>query len=134
MKLNGMNLQDILQSLVIFYCLYLINLYLGMVNKDDNFIDAIKDYKLSETLKDEEKHDTEIENMFYFDKIKHLLVMERDSKRFKVWNSQTGKFLKVHPESNKDKGGAIIAADYIELKWQNNQNSMKMVATTSNRP
>ena len=58
-----------------------------MVNKDDNFIDAIKEYKPSENLKDEEKHDTEIENMFYFDKIKHLLVMERDSKKFKVWNS-----------------------------------------------
>lgn len=87
-----------------------------MVNKDNNFIDAIKEYKLSENLKDEEKHDTEIENMFYFDKIKHLLVMERDSKRFKVWNSQTGKFIRNIPESNKDKGGAIIAADYIELK------------------
>jgi hypothetical protein len=42
-------------------------------------------------IKDDEKHDTEVESMFYIDKLKHLLVMERDSKRFKVYNTKTGK-------------------------------------------
>ena len=42
---------------------------LGIVNKDNNFIDTIEEYKLNENLKDEEKHDTEIENTVYFNKV-----------------------------------------------------------------
>ena len=94
-----------------------------MVSKDRTFIDAIKNYFISD-IKDDEKHDTEVESMFYIDKLKHLLVMERDSKRFKVYNTKTGKYQqstkyesKVQGE-NTDKSavkhGAIIAADYIE--------------------
>jgi hypothetical protein len=63
---------------------------LGMVRKDRVFIDAIKNYQPSD-IKDG-KHDTEIEHMYYLDKLKHLLVMERDSKRFKVYNSRTGRW------------------------------------------
>jgi Ca2+-binding EF-hand superfamily protein len=63
---------------------------LGMVRKDRSFINAIKNYYASD-LKDTEKHDTEIEHMYYIEKLKHLLVMERDSKRFKVYNAKTGR-------------------------------------------
>jgi len=69
---------------------------LGMVRKDRVFIDAIKNYQQSD-IKDG-KHDTEIEHMYYLDKLKHLLVMERDSKRFKVYNSRTGKWMMNVPE------------------------------------
>jgi hypothetical protein len=69
---------------------------LGMVRKDRAFIDAIKNYYASE-VKDTEKHDTEVEHMYYMDKLKHLLVMERDSKRFKVYNSKTGKWIQSVP-------------------------------------
>lgn len=65
---------------------------LGMVRKDRTFIDAIKNYFQSD-IKDEEKHDTEVEAMFYIDKLKHLLVTERDSKKYKVYNSKTGKLI-----------------------------------------
>jgi hypothetical protein len=41
---------------------------LGMVRKDRNLIDAIKNYYADETIKDT-KHDTEIENMYYLPKI-----------------------------------------------------------------
>jgi len=84
-----------------------------MVRKDKTFIDAIKNYYQSD-IKDEEKHDTEVENMIYIDKLKHLLVMERDAKKFKVYNSKSGKWMQNVPEKNI-KGGAIIAADYIEM-------------------
>jgi hypothetical protein len=84
-----------------------------MVNKDRTFIDAVKNYFPSE-LKDEAKHDTEIENMYFIEKLKHLIVMERDAKKFKVYNSKTGKLINEFPEKNI-KGGAIIAAEYIEL-------------------
>lgn len=63
-----------------------------MVRKDRTFIDAIKTYYPSK-IEDSEKHDTEVENMIYIDKLKHLLVMERDSSKFKVYNSKTGKIL-----------------------------------------
>ena len=65
---------------------------LGMVRKDRTFIDAIKSYYGSE-IKDTEKHDTEVEHMYYIEKLRHLLVMERDSKRFKVYNAKTGKWI-----------------------------------------
>jgi hypothetical protein len=104
-----------------------------MVAKDRTFIDAIKSYYMSD-IKDDEKHDTEVENMFYIDKLKHMLVMERDSKRFKVYNTRNGHcFAKGESKDsgeNSDKSaikhGAIIAADYIEL------GNTKLVATTSN--
>jgi hypothetical protein len=65
---------------------------LGMVRKDRTFIDAIKNYYASD-IRDDEKHDTEVEAMYYIDKLKHLIVMERDAKRFKVYNSKTGKYV-----------------------------------------
>ena len=101
---------------------------LGMVKKDRVFIDAIKNYYPSPSIKDG-KHDTEIEHMYYLDKLKHLIVMERDSKRFKVYNAKTGKFLWNAPAGkNAGAGGAFIAADYIEGGHKGN---IKYVATTS---
>jgi WD40 repeat protein len=97
----------------------------GMIRKDRTFIDAIKSY-LPSTIKDVEKHDTEVEYMFYIEKLRHLLVMERDSKRFKVYNAKTGKLIQHVPEKNKGSSGAVIAADYIEF------GNIKFVATTSN--
>jgi len=97
---------------------------LGMVRKDRIFIDAIKNYNLSPIQGG--KHDTEIENMIYLDPLKHLLVMERDQKRFKVYNSKTGKWLMNVPARYTGTGGAVIAADYIE------HGNIKLVGTTSN--
>jgi len=105
-----------------------------MVRKDRTFIDAIKNYYASD-IKDNEKHDTEIEHMYYIEKLRHLLVMERDSKRFKVYNAKTGRWMQNVPgkfiytneiEKNAGAGGAVIAADYIEM------GNIKFVATTSN--
>ena len=97
-----------------------------MVKQDRTFIDAVKNYFPSD-IKDDEKHDTEVESMFYLEKLKHLLVMERDSKKFKVYNSKTGKLIRTVPKENQY-GGAVIAADYIEIENTNT----KYVATTSN--
>lgn len=104
---------------------------LGMVRKDRTFIDAIKNYFASDIL-DDKKHDTEVENMVYFDKLNHLLVMERDSNKFKVYDTKTGKC--IIPQSLPGggetlsivQGGAVIAAEYIEM------GNTKLVATTSN--
>jgi hypothetical protein len=77
-----------------------------MVRKDRTFIDAIKSYYSSE-IKDTEKHDTEVEGMFYIERLRHLLVMERDSKRFKVYNSRSGKWIQNVP------GKFLIALDFL---------------------
>jgi len=97
---------------------------MGMVRKDRAFIDAIKNYQPSD-IKDG-KHDTEVEHMYYLDRLHHLLVMERDSKRFKVYNAKTGKWMFSVPEKSSGEGGAFIAADYVE------HGNIKFVATTTN--
>jgi WD40 repeat protein len=96
---------------------------LGMVRKDRNLIDAIKNYYADETIKDT-KHDTEIENMYYLPKIQQMLVMEKDAKFFKVYDARNGKLKHTVPPKNLGNSGAFIAADYID--------SLKLVATTSN--
>jgi hypothetical protein len=88
---NGRSLLIILLNLVFIFC-GVISFILGMVRKDRTFIDAIKSYYASD-IKDTEKHDTEVEHMYYIEKLRHLLVMERDSKRFKVYNARTGKWI-----------------------------------------
>ena len=47
---------------------------------------------------------------------RHLILMERDAKRFKVYNSKTGKCIPEYP-SGKTNGltGSFIAADYVDL-------------------
>ena len=63
-----------------------------MVRKDQTVTDAIKNYNLSD-VKDDKKHDSDIEKIFYLDKIKSLLVMERDSLKYRVYDSAEGNFV-----------------------------------------
>ena len=51
--------------------------------------------------------------------------MERDSKKFKVYSSKTGKCIASHPDKNV-KGGSIISADFIEV------DNTRYVATCQN--
>lgn len=108
-----------------------------MVRKDSTDIDTIKNYFPSD-IQDDVTHDTEVEAMFYIDKLKHLLVMERDQKRFKVYDCKrkTVEFKQNVPDdkeiSSKDGSmiqadlGSVIAADYVQYEQK------KYVATTSN--
>ena len=49
-------------------------------------------------ITDDEKHDTEVEHVYYIEKLKHLLITERDSKRFKVYDCKTGKYKQTVPD------------------------------------
>jgi len=49
---------------------------LGMVGKDRTLLDSIKNYHPSTTIFDNEKHDTMIEKMYFFDKLRHIIVLE----------------------------------------------------------
>jgi WD40 repeat protein len=92
---------------------------MGLVRKEQGFVDVIKNYKQSE-WRDTIKHDNDIEYIDYFPVIKQLIVLERDSKKFKVYNMKNGKF----DREVKGHTGAVISAYYIQEK--------KLVATSSN--
>lgn len=97
-----------------------------MVRKDRVTIDAIKNYQPSD-IKDI-KHDTEIEHMFYLSKLQDLLVMEKDARRFKVYNARTGKWKQNVPEKTTGNSGAYTAADYVHIEGT----QVKLVATATN--
>ena len=85
----------------------------GMVRQDRAFIDAIKNYNPSE-WKDESKHEGEIEHIHYVPKTKHLLVMDKDSKYFKVYNTRNGKFIQ---KVSGHRGAVISATDAPEKNF-----------------
>jgi len=86
----------------------------GMMNNDRTLIDAFKNYEPITDWRDESKHENDIEHMQYLPRLKHLLVMERKSKSFKVYNMRTGKFMK---EVKGHRGPVISAAHAPELKY-----------------
>ena len=63
---------------------------LGMVNRDSSIVDNVKNYLLSDIR--DTNHDTEIEHCFNMEQRHQLIVMERDAKRFKVYNTKTGSY------------------------------------------
>lgn len=92
---------------------------IGLAQKDQGFVEIIKNYKPSE-WRDTVKHDNDIEYSSFFSTTKHLLVTERDNKKFKIYNMKNGKF----EREVKGHTGAIISACHILEK--------NIVATSSN--
>ncbi|OMJ84317.1 hypothetical protein SteCoe_14603 [Stentor coeruleus] len=92
---------------------------IGLVRKEQGFVDVIKNYKQSE-WRDTIKHDNDIEYLNYFPHTKTLIVMERDNKRFKIYNMKNGKFEK----EVKGHTGAVISAYHIHER--------NLLATSSN--
>ena len=84
----------------------------GMIKKDSVFVDTIKDYKPSDIR--DVNHDTEIEHIYYMESKQHLIVMERDAKRFKVYNAKNGQLIMSVPSGKTSvTGGSFIAADLV---------------------
>ena len=101
---------------------------LGMVKKDGVYVDTIKDYKLSEIR--DVNHDTEIEQIFYIESKQHLIVMERDAKRFKVYNAKTGQLMMSVPSGKTSiTGGSFISADLVT--YEKAKQTVSYVVTTS---
>lgn len=92
---------------------------IGLVKKDHGFIDIIKSYKQAE-WRDTVKHDNDIEYIHYLPSIKQLLVMERDNKKFKVYNMKSGKC----EREIRGHQGAVIGAHHLP--------DYSKVATSSN--
>jgi len=95
---------------------------LGMVRKDNTYVDAIKNYKMS-SKEDKDKHETEVKKLYYFSEIDQLISLERDSRKFKYYevSKQKGKW---KPKESQLHTGTVISAEYIP-KYQ-------LLATTAN--
>lgn len=93
----------------------------GMIKQDRTFLDAIKNYKLQE-WQDTKIHKNEIERIFYFSRIKHLLVIEADSREFQVYELKFGS-LNFY-KTVKGHRGALTAACHAYKK--------RKVATAAN--
>lgn len=91
---------------------------LGLLRKDRTFRNIIKNYYPSETIIDKQKHENQIESVFYFDKF--VITLEKDNNKYKVYNAQNCDFI---CEVNAHKG-ALITAEHIPEE--------KMLATSSN--
>lgn len=81
----------------------------GISKQKNNFVNVIRNYHLSTTLKDKQKHDNEIIKVFFFQPIKHLLVIENDSRKILVYNFQTGALITSFYGHN----GSVVAAEYL---------------------
>lgn len=80
----------------------------GMSKRESKFVDQIKNYYPS-TLQDSSRHEHEIEHIFFFPKLKFFLVMERDLKEFKVYNTKKLQYVR----SIAGHRGNITSAEHI---------------------
>ena len=111
---------------------YLIEL--GMVKRDKTFKESIKSYFPS-PLKDKEKHESEIEQIGIVNnpnpKLCQIIVMEKDSKKFKVYDANKCKLI----NSVTGHTSSVIAADYIPegslIVTCSNDNSLNFWDSTS---
>ena len=78
-----------------------------------NFLNVIRNYHLNyhlcDTAKDRHKHDNDISKIYFFDAIKHLLVIECESKKIIIYNYLTGGLITSFNAHN----GSVLAAEYL---------------------
>jgi WD40 repeat protein len=82
----------------------------GIARQKKNYIDVIRNYHLSSVTKDKNKHDAEINKLFFIPALKHLLVLENGSKKLKVYNFLNAQLL----HSFDAHSGSVIAAEYLQ--------------------
>ncbi|CAD8108111.1 unnamed protein product [Paramecium primaurelia] len=82
---------------------------LGLLRNDRSFKDVIKSYHPAENIKDEQKHETVIDRVYFFDRLKMLLVLEKESPKFKVYNSNTSELI-WNVNAHK---GYVLSAEFI---------------------
>ena len=81
----------------------------GISKQKNNFVDVIRNYHLSTSIKDKQKHDNEIYKIYFFEQIKHLIVLENESKKILVYYYITGAIVANFVGHN----GSVIAAEYL---------------------
>ena len=82
----------------------------GISKQKNNFVNVIRNYHLSSITKDKTKHDSEINKVYFFEKIKHLICLESESRKILVYNYNTGNLITSFLGHN----GSVISAEYIQ--------------------
>jgi WD40 repeat protein len=85
-----------------------------IVESDDNksknnIVNVIRNYHFCTTAKDRQKHDNDISKIYFFEAIKHLLVIENESKKILIYNYLTGGLIL----SFSAHSGSVLAAEYL---------------------
>ena len=93
---------------------------LGLLRNDRSFKNVIKNYFPAEKIKDVQKHENGVEKVYFFEKLKTLVVLERDSPKMKIYNSSNSELIF---DVNAHKG-SVLSAEYIT--------EQKLIATSSN--
>ena len=81
----------------------------GISKQKNNFVSVIRNYHLSSITKDKTKHDSEIHKVYFFERIKHLICLENESRKILVYNYNTGNLITSFYGHN----GSVISAEYI---------------------
>ena len=81
----------------------------GISKQKSNFVDVIRNYHLSTAIKKKKKHDNEIYKIFFFEPLKHLIVLENESKKILVYHYITAALV----TSFVGHSGSVIAAEYL---------------------
>jgi WD40 repeat protein len=97
---------------------------LGMLKKDRTVKEVIKNYYPSDSVKNsviKRKHDSDLERIYYFEQIKQIIAIERDSPSFQVYTYQNPKLV-CDIQGHK---GPILGAEMVNVEGSN------LLATTS---
>ena len=81
----------------------------GANEQKANFVDIIRNYHISKTARDKQKHENDINKIYYFEAIKQLLVIENESKKLLIYNYLTGALIMSFVAHN----GSVLAAEYL---------------------
>ena len=72
-------------------------------------VNMIRNYHLCKTAKDKQKHENDISKLYFFETIKHLIVIENESKKIFIYNYITGNVITSFVAHN----GSVLAAEYL---------------------
>lgn len=81
----------------------------GGTKAKNNLINIIRNYHYCDTVKDRQKHDNDISKIYFFEAVKHLLVIEIESKKILIYNYLTGALITSYSAHN----GSVLAAEYL---------------------
>lgn len=85
-----------------------------MLKKDRTVKEVIKDYYPSDSVKLsglKQRHDSDIERLYYFDQIQNIIAIEKDSPKFQVYSYKHPKLL-CDVQAHR---GAILAAEMVNI-------------------
>jgi len=95
---------------------------IGMISKESSDVNLIKKYKPS-TKEDGDRHEAEVKKIYYFERPKQVVILEKDSPKLKCYN--------IRKQANKWKAneilmhtGVVMSAEYVTA-WD-------VLATTTN--